>query len=89
MSASCGGKKGACQIVVGLLPGHLDEVVKDPRFKPYARARDAVSIDVADIDDWKPVAALVRESYDVVRLAKSKKKKTVSRRSSSGRARTR
>jgi predicted DNA-binding protein (MmcQ/YjbR family) len=62
--ASCGGKAGVCRLVFQLEPGHASKLVgSDPRFARYARQKNCVSIDAADVKSWDEVRALVLESY--------------------------
>src|SRR5262245_40920800 len=62
--ASCGEKDGVCRLVLQLEPEHTRRLVaSDPRFEPYARQNHCVSMDVACVEDWEEVQALVLESY--------------------------
>lgn len=57
--------------VIQLEPDHAATLVeRDPRFKPYTRAKHCVMFDPAGV---KELPALVRESYDLI-VAKAKKK---------------
>ena len=62
--ASCGEKDGVCRLVFQLEPEHASRLIaSDPRFEPYARQKNCVWIDAADVEDWDEVRALVLESY--------------------------
>src|SRR3712207_9163279 len=64
--ATCGGKRGVCEITFGLEPDHAAALVKnDPRFKPYARDKRGVVIDVAQVKSWTEMKAFIRESYEL------------------------
>jgi predicted DNA-binding protein (MmcQ/YjbR family) len=64
--ATCGEKHGVCRIVFQLKPVHARRLVaSDPRFQPYARQKDGVWIDAADVEEWDEVRALVLESYQL------------------------
>ena len=48
----------------------------DPRFQPYARQKQCVWIDVANIDDLAEIRPLVLESYRLNAPAEKEQKKT-------------
>ena len=61
------------QIVFGLEPDHAITLVdQDQRFTHYPRDKRAVQIDVDQVEDWDALAALLKESYDLVATAKKK-----------------
>jgi predicted DNA-binding protein (MmcQ/YjbR family) len=75
MFATVGGKKGRCTVVVGLEPEHAAQLVEaDPRFTPYARAKGAVEIESARIDDWSLLRPLLRESHALATAPKKTRK---------------
>lgn len=81
--ATCGEKHGVCRVVFQLEPRHARRLVaSDPRFQPYARQKDGVWIDAADVEEWDEVRALVLESYQLrkVDARPSKKGKPPARR---------
>jgi predicted DNA-binding protein (MmcQ/YjbR family) len=61
---------------VKLGPSHARKVVKDPRFwpAPYVGKHGWVSMDVARRKSWDEVAALIRESYELVASKASRAK---------------
>jgi predicted DNA-binding protein (MmcQ/YjbR family) len=74
--ATCGGKHGACEIVLGLQPDHAAALVaSDPRFRPYPRDRRAVVIDAANVKRWSEVRALLSESYELRKPASAPRKR--------------
>jgi predicted DNA-binding protein (MmcQ/YjbR family) len=61
--ASCGEKDGVCRLVFQLEPEHARRLVaSDPRFEPYARQKNCVWMNAADVEDWDEARALVLES---------------------------
>ena len=64
--ASCGEKDGVCRLVFQLTADHARRLLAtDDRFEPYARAKDCVWMDAANVTDWDEVRALVLESYEL------------------------
>ena len=68
--ASCSDTDG---VVVQLEPDHVATLLQREagRFKPYTRAPHTVQFDLNEVSEWK---ALVRESYDLVRVGGKKPK---------------
>lgn len=73
---SYGEKNG---VVVQLEPKHAADLLKDPSFERYARAKDTVMFDPVEVG-WTKARALVAESHRlVVARSKTKKKNTKKR----------
>jgi len=69
---SYGDKNG---VVVQLEAKHAAELLKDPTFERYARAKDTVMFDPVEIG-WTKARALVAESHRLVVASSKTKKKT-------------
>jgi predicted DNA-binding protein (MmcQ/YjbR family) len=75
------------EIVFALEPDHMDALLAtDPRFERYARA-PALVIRASSIDDWKLLADLLRESYELVAAKRKPKAKAAKAPRRSGRRR--
>ena len=72
---SYGDKNG---VVVQLEPKHAKDLLEDPRFERYARAKDTVMFDPTEIG-WTNTRALVAESHRLVVSNSKTKKKTKKR----------
>jgi predicted DNA-binding protein (MmcQ/YjbR family) len=68
-----GEEKGKASIGFKLEMDHADARVQDPRFSraPYVGHKGWVSMDVAGVQDWDEVRALVLESYRLIAPKKS------------------
>ena len=63
-----GGEGGKRVLGVKLGMSHAKSVVKEPRFwpAPYVGKHGWVSMDIAQRKSWDEVAALIRESYELI-----------------------
>jgi hypothetical protein len=78
--ATCGEKRGVCEISFGLEADHAAALAeRDPRFKLHPRDKRGVVVDVAKVKSWTEIKSLLLESYELVRPAKAPRKKTAAR----------
>ncbi len=72
--ATCGAKRGVCEITFGLEPDHAAALFEnDSRFKPYARDKRGVVLDAGKVKSWGEVKELISMSYDLVKPPKARK----------------
>ena len=66
--SGCGDEKGRLTIGFKLEMEHAAAILSDPRFTraPYVGRYGWVSMDASQVDDWKQVEMLVRESYSLI-----------------------
>jgi predicted DNA-binding protein (MmcQ/YjbR family) len=66
--SGCGDEKGRLTIGFKLEMEHAAAILSDPRFTraPYVGRYGWVSLDASQVDDWKEVEMLVRESYSLI-----------------------
>jgi predicted DNA-binding protein (MmcQ/YjbR family) len=82
MFATCSGKTGAWRLQLQLEPEHAKTLLgTDPRFEPYERMKNVISMQAEGVEDWDEVRALVLESYRIIARDKSKAKKRKASRS--------
>ena len=61
------------ELVFAVPPKRAAAVLEDERFTAYPRAKGAIRVRVADIDDWDELTSLLLESYDLVASAKRRR----------------
>jgi predicted DNA-binding protein (MmcQ/YjbR family) len=80
--ATCGEKRGVCEITFGLEADHAAALAKrDPRFKLHPRDKRGVVVEVAKVKSWTEIKPLLVESYELVKPARAPKKKAAASKS--------
>src|SRR5262249_42970017 len=54
------------ELVLAVAPKRVAAVLEDERYTAYPRAKGAIRVRVAEIDDWDDLKSLLLESYDLV-----------------------
>jgi predicted DNA-binding protein (MmcQ/YjbR family) len=80
--ATCGEKRGLCEISFGLDAEHAAALAEhDPKFKLHPRDKRGVVVDVAKVKSWTEIKSLLVESYELMRPATTPKKRAAVSRS--------